>query len=1201
MGLLPGDVIDGRFKIGHLIGYGGQGVVLSVQHLGWARNLALKLPLPEAVNSPKKRERFLREAETWIRLGVHPHIVRCWFVRKVSGLPGLFLDLITGGSLEDKLNGGQLGPDLWVENLEALLQVAEGLAHSHKMGVIHRDIKPENLLITKEGEVRVTDFGLVKSTSRNILESQSSGVFEPLTESTKPGVTGAGEFLGTPRYGAPEQWNKSMQITTATDIYALGVIFFEMLCGRRPFDGPGEENMDPLQLIHRHLKDPVPDPRTFHPSVPEPLALLCLRCLSKDPSERPQDAIEMVDLLSEVHESVNGKRHLSPADVPGGDRADLMNNAGVSLYSLGMVDECRENLERGLLLQADHPQCLYNLIQLDRREGKMGSVESLQRLRRANAEYPLALLCIEEGHAHLATEILKSIPLYKKDGLVYRTEGDALMYQGEFDRALEFYRKARTSLPNDSETAVRIQLATEKSRSLDGTFYFPSPVSSYRNKIPSKKVRLLLSNDGKSLFSVTDTEVVNIDISGSGLVKLEARPEDASPVFAAWLGEDRLVLQDRTGFELWDPVELKLLQRQAAKMLTATESLSHMVFFKGQNIYVLDRLQRTNSPLKFPPNSGALYKAKASFTCDQSGLYFITVNGRIGQVDPQFRVVPLDWPTKLEEIESLRLFHIHQSGLLVTTTSDAMVCAYDLTQEKILFRQKLPFSPTSLHINASGQSIVVSSPRLFGVLNLKGEVVHRGKGACAVDARLEFVLGWAGGCLTLYALNPFRKIRAWTEKIDPPYTVTFSQDGRRAVTLAASGEYHIWEVDENHRVYERELLLTPGESYQQLIESYEAYKRAYTDAVNQHKAGDSFMAYTSLKLARSAPGFVQDEDALQFQWQLARSLERGGIDALWERAFLNNVTASSLSRDGKNIGIARDNLCISYGFDGSSLNVKFHVKSRERILGCHYYARSNKEDAFYIVDQQGRISVFDARVGIAVTNLETGLKPLVKVRFYRDSLFMMTDRGVGAVFELSTLTNKGQTRLGTTHPNSVFPFLNSKALSVLDAETVIVDLVKDTTRPGFPVILDRFPGRVSCLVGSTECGLVMAGFVDGSVAIADLSSGKAYFEAQYDTGAVTGLNFNKAAAMGVSVSAKGRLTIFDLNSKEILRSFTAHPHPIEDLAITDSGRYFTTRTVNGEFRLWEIAWALSHRPGPIKVSWMPKNPLGTLGKLFGRG
>ena len=312
MGLHPGQVLNGRFEVGNLIGYGGQGVVLRVKHLEWGRYLALKLPLPEVVQTPVNRERYLQEAETWIRMGAHPHIVRCWFVHQVIGLPGLFLDLITGGSLEDKMKDGLVGPGHWAEILFTLLQVAEGLTHSHAMGVVHRDIKPENLLITDTGKVVLTDFGLVKAIGSVEPEATGTDVFAPKSA----GVTGFGQFVGTPRYGAPEQWNKAMMVGPATDIYALGVLFFELLCGRRPFDAPGE-NPDPLELIQRHLHTPAPDPRTFREDVPERLAHLALRCLSKQSTDRPQSAVETIGLLSELLEAYDHPGFERPSPVFG--------------------------------------------------------------------------------------------------------------------------------------------------------------------------------------------------------------------------------------------------------------------------------------------------------------------------------------------------------------------------------------------------------------------------------------------------------------------------------------------------------------------------------------------------------------------------------------------------------------------------------------------------------------------------------------------------------------------------------------------------------------------------------------------------------------------------------------------------------------------------------------------------------------------
>jgi serine/threonine protein kinase/WD40 repeat protein len=1193
LGLLPGDVIDGRFRIGALIGYGGQGVVLEVEHLGWACKLALKLPLPQAVNSPQKQARFIREAETWIRLGVHPHIVRCWFVREVSGLPGLFLDLITGGSLEDQIKVGTVGPGRWKKNVDVLLQMAEGLAHSHKMGVVHRDIKPENLLVTRGGQICVTDFGLVKSSARTTLESQEIGA-EALT--ADPGVTSDSEFLGTPRYGAPEQWNKALKITPATDIYALGVIFYELLCGRRPFDGPDEKRLDPLVLIHRHLKEPPPDPRDFRRKIPAPLVKLCLRCLSKNATDRPQNASEMVTLLAEVHQKVKGVDYQRPAEIPGGDRADLLNNAAVSLYSLGMAEKCREYLEKGLLLQADHPHCLYNLVQLDRREGKIGSAESLQRLQRSNAEYPLALLCIEEGHPHLATAILRKVPLYHKNGLVFRTEGDALMYQGKFDLAVGHYREARVHLPHDSETLTRLSMAEQKQRSLNGEIYFPSPVSRFSSPTDGEDAGLVLSDDGKHLICATAEGVSSFDITGSEKVVVRERPATATAAVSVRLSGRRLLVEDHSGFELWDFNGLTLMKRSAGKILAVATFLSHVVYIEGDTLYAADPLKDARSAIHFPPDSGDPRKARVCFSSDT--LFLLSENGRVGHIDSRFHVLPLDWPSHVPEAASADHFQVHQSGLMVVSTSDCLLAVYDLKVKTELFRQELPFVPTQIFVESTGLAIVVSSPEAFRILSREGRVLHEGVGACDVDPSFGFALAWLAGSLSLYTLHPFRKVRAWGENVRPPSTIKFDCNGRRAVTSSA-GECRVWDVDEDHRVFERELLLTPGASYHELLESYQSYKRAYDEALAYQKKREYFMAYTSIKMARSAPGFLQNEDALKSQWKLAGSLRRGGVDAFWERLHLNDVTAMTLSGDGKAIGLVRGDQCLVYRFDGSSTSLRFTVEGQTPILGCHFLRLKSGSENFYTIEESGRIRVYNAKVGIPITDLETGLRPVVKIRFCENSLFLMTSLGMGATFDLKKLVVKGQAELGTEDPDSVFPYLNETALSLLDSGAYLVDLVKGTSKLGFPLALESFDSPVSCLTTGAGGGLVMSGFEDGSVVMGQLTTGKPLFQASYPTGRVTGLKVDLAAAIGVSISAGGCLSIFDLNDKETLKSLT-FSNPIVDLNITEDGRFLATRTENQEFWLWEIAWALTPKPGPISVDWIPKSRLRRFVKFFGK-
>ena len=188
LGVSPGEIVDGRFEIIDLIGYGGQGVVLRVRHLEWDTTLALKLPLPNVVKSPANKLRFLQEAETWIRLGVHPNIVRCWFVQDIAGLPGLFLDLMTGGSLEDKIKDRSVLSLSWDSFITILLQIAEGLAHSHSMGVVHRDVCPYALcsrsiltILTFSHVSRVVNNHLPRShipTDRATLKGKREGSIE---------------------------------------------------------------------------------------------------------------------------------------------------------------------------------------------------------------------------------------------------------------------------------------------------------------------------------------------------------------------------------------------------------------------------------------------------------------------------------------------------------------------------------------------------------------------------------------------------------------------------------------------------------------------------------------------------------------------------------------------------------------------------------------------------------------------------------------------------------------------------------------------------------------------------------------------------------------------------------------------------------------------------------------------------------------
>lgn len=1197
LGLNPGDIVDGRLEISSLIGYGGQGVVLKVKHLEWERDLALKLPLPDVVQSPVNRERYLQEAETWIRMGVHPNVVRCWFVHKISGLPGLFLDLVTGGSLEDRMKEGAYKSNDWSLILKALLQVGEGLSHAHTMGVVHRDIKPENILIKEDGTICLTDFGLVKGFDDPKREIDSSE--EAVSKDSS--VTGTGQFVGTPRYGAPEQWNKKLKIGPATDIYALGVVFFEMLCGRRPFDAPGE-NPDPLTLIHRHLNDPPPDPRTFRESIPESMADIVLHCLSKDPNHRPQTAEQMIDILAGLLKHLCGEDYHPPAPVPEGEKADLLNNAAVSLYSLGKVEKSRELLRRGLLLQAGHPECLYNLVQLDRREGKITAGESIRIVRRANAKYQLALLCLEEGLGKQAMELLNSIPEGEKNGLIHRIEGDAQMYAKQYMAAQRAYEKAQVTMPYDRPTRDRKILASQGARGHDGHVYFPSSYSAYNNKAPDPELRLMLSWNGDRLVGVTSGEVITLNMETRSVIGQAPRPQEATPPRLCRIARDELLIQDTDGFEFWSVSQAEPIKRAQGWVLATTTDLSRMVLLQREGIFLLDRKSNQLHPLCLPEGAKLSHYMKACFTLDQAGLCLLTTDGRVAQVDAAFRVTELPWPPPIPRYQEICHFQINSSGVLYTVGTSGHFQAIDLGKKKLAFSLKLPFCPDSFAIDATEQHLVVSSPTEYGVMKIDGKVEQRGPGPCAIDPTRQFALLWLKGYLSLFQLTPFRRLRTWAEKIDCPRAINFCSNGSSAVTLAPDGTHHVWEVDEPNRVYERNLLLTPGESYQQLIESYDSYVKLFSQAQRLFQKNRYFHSYSSLRNARSVPGFLQAPEALELQWKVCGKLKRIGMEAIWERLYTTEVRSSSLSEDNENLLLLDDQrLAVrELGEAGGAIRLEFPLPAP--LVSCRYLSTDADNPMLLLVRRDGIIEARRADTGEQFLEHDLELTGEVKEAVNQDdSIFVRSESGSLLFFDLSTFAVRSQFNTGDLPILRAFPLQDDRVFLATRKGPAVADLKRASLTPGLPVAIKELPGEPTFAAETKAHGLLLLGFSEGTFYVANRKTGRVLFAANQKKGAVTGACLNLEKGLGVTVSSSGGLMLVNLCNGEIFERFTAHNQPVDSVQMSANARYISTRTVGGQYRLWELSWLLGEEKGNPNIEWLPQSALGKLGKLFKMG
>jgi eukaryotic-like serine/threonine-protein kinase len=266
--------VDGRYQIIARIAAGGMGEVFRAEDAVLAREVAIKVLHPGLASERAFIDRFRREARAAANLS-HPNIVQVHDWGERDGTSFMVMEYVRGPNLRELLTArGRLMP---AQAAEVVLQVLAALDHAHRRGIVHRDVKPENALLTPEGVVKVADFGLAHA----LAEAR-------ITQAP-------GTVTGTVQYLAPEQI-RGEQADPRTDLYALGIVTYELLTGREPFSAETS-----LAVAYKHLSERVPAPSDWAPDVPEKLDRIVLQAAAKDPDDRPRSAADMrADLVAVV-------------------------------------------------------------------------------------------------------------------------------------------------------------------------------------------------------------------------------------------------------------------------------------------------------------------------------------------------------------------------------------------------------------------------------------------------------------------------------------------------------------------------------------------------------------------------------------------------------------------------------------------------------------------------------------------------------------------------------------------------------------------------------------------------------------------------------------------------------------------------------------------------------------------------------------
>ncbi|MBN2381380.1 tetratricopeptide repeat protein [bacterium] len=309
-----GSVFADRYRIIEVLGQGGMGAVYKAEDLKLRETIALKLLLPDYQHHPEVIKRFFREIRLALKI-THENVVRIYDLGECDQMHYISMEYIDGTDLKTLIE--QRGPYPVGEGIGLMKQVMRGLAVAHTKGIVHRDMKPQNIIVTDKRIAKIVDFGIAKAAADH--------------QSATAGMTKKDMIIGTPEYMAPEQ-ALARSVDARTDIYALGIVMFEMFTGEPPFSSDTAVN-----LLIKQVKQQPPDPCRLNADLPSNLSRIILKALAKDPRERFQSVNEMIAALDNL---TTGKQN--PLVIESDKAVDL--EGATSLNAFEVLEEVVEEL-----------------------------------------------------------------------------------------------------------------------------------------------------------------------------------------------------------------------------------------------------------------------------------------------------------------------------------------------------------------------------------------------------------------------------------------------------------------------------------------------------------------------------------------------------------------------------------------------------------------------------------------------------------------------------------------------------------------------------------------------------------------------------------------------------------------------------------------------------------------------------------------
>jgi WD40 repeat protein/serine/threonine protein kinase len=1167
-----GDIIENLYEVKD-IKQGGMGAVYLVRHRRWNTMMAVKSLLYRLRENEEDRALFVKEAETWIDIGFHPNIAACYYVRNISGSPRIFIEYVDGGGLHEWLVRRK--PAGWDVMIDCMVQVSDGLEHAHSKGLVHRDIKPANCMMTRDGTLKVTDFGLTKRRTRD------TGSAESYPESENPAVdresvTAAG--MGTPGYMAPEMWIPHAEVGPPADMYAFGVMFFELFCGRKPFVLKLGEKREKLALAH--VRQAPPKPNMFRPDIPSGVEEVILKCLNKSPGRRYPSFRAVRDELAGVYEHMFKRRF--PREAPDELRllSDALNNRAVSLMDLNHEEEAEGALLKAVESDPHHPEAVYNLgllrwLSLSNPDWELvvrmeEVVKTPEYVGRGASLLGRCLLALGDAHKALrACELSLTAEDATESWL--KPYAIALIGTGREHDAIAHLETYLTEYPNDDEGAGwligaltrvgRRDDAVKRIRALPATSeirnWTPEQVSDAFLFTGLSEVLVLEGHAGwitcahhspKSGFIVTGSRDRTIKFwhpeTGAELRSVSVVGE---PPALLWMSPDERLLAIAVS-QVGAPV--KILDVESGKFVGGLPGHEGAV-----------------TALGFSPNG------KHIITTDQKG------SVRLWGAD-DFKAVG---SFKIPVHSAAAIFFDEESGpgLFLAGMDRTAKKVYPIDSAAVSFEKIHRDVITAVRVTPGGtRALTCGRDRQVVVWNNHGMVMT------TLHAHQEQV--------TEVALNPVRNmvatydpkggVRIWDCKsgmvirnFSSPdgeiNCLAFTSDGSRILAGGRDMTLRIWDV--RGRPIIPDLALAKIRPVRKQMKSERKFKAIVEAAKKAMKRGDFATAYYMLRDSQTLQGYERSDVTLDLIFRLKDYGKRLGIHGGWKRKsveILSGVMDVAFSSSAIGFLTAQSDHTVRMWSTKTGDCVKI-LKGHSNLVTAVRFGVSGREAASGSDDRTVR--TWDLNSGKNLLTLKGHTESVSAVAYAPDGAALVSgswDR----TLRLWRLPDGSLARTFKGHEDKISSvrFVGNSEYIVSAGYDGIVKMW-ETSSGRCLRELKGHKDKIMCLDVSLQGDMLLTGSMDGSVRIWDVKTGacaKVIKVIEAQESGVRAAAFAPDQEFFVTGGNDTVLRIWSLSKGQCLREFQGHLREITSAAFSSNGRFVISSSTDGAVFIWEVDW-----------------------------